>query len=225
MDALNDKRILTSWENNVSQWTKAVREAQIESRKLVTDQAIVDAILSLSAKSVLDVGCGEGWLVRELFSRGLSVAGLDASAGLIDRAKAHVGGDYQVLEYTQLSVNTIAEKYDVAVGNFSLIGKESVEHVFKVIPEILNDKGRFIVQTLHPHTSCGNVPYRDGWRKGSWQGFSDDFVDPAPWYYRTIESWTELYAHNGLTLETVREPVNPNTGKAASLLMIGRTDG
>jgi len=221
MDVLNDKEILNSWEKNVSQWTKAVQQSRIESRNLVTDQAIIDAVLSLSANSVLDVGCGEGWLVRELSSRGLSVTGIDATQGLIDEAKAHEGGAFQVLEYMDVSSTTIAEKYDVVVGNFSLIGKESVEHIFKVMPDILNEGGRFVLQTLHPRASCGDVAYTDGWRKGSWDGFSDDFVDPAPWYFRTVESWTQLYADNGLTLDTVKEPVNPKTGKVASLLMMG----
>jgi len=221
MDVLNDKEILISWQKNVSQWTNAVQQSRIESRSLVTDQAIIDAVSSLSANSVLDVGCGEGWLVRALASRGLSVTGIDATQGLIDKAKAHEGGAFQVLEYMDVSSTTIAEKYDVVVGNFSLIGKESVEHIFKVMPDILNESGRFVLQTLHPRASCGDEAYADGWRKGSWDGFSDDFVDPAPWYFRTLESWAQLYANNGLTLDAVKEPVNPKTGKVASLLMIG----
>ena len=46
MDVLNDKEILNSWAKNVSQWTNAVQQSRIESRNLVTDQAIIDAVLS-----------------------------------------------------------------------------------------------------------------------------------------------------------------------------------
>jgi hypothetical protein len=46
----------------------------------------------------------------------------------------------------------------------------------------------FIIQTLHPLIACGDFSYQDAWREGSWAGFSDDFTDLAPWYFRTLES-------------------------------------
>ncbi len=221
MEAFYEKMILDSWEKNVYPWTKAIHEKQIESRKLVTDQAIINAVASLSASKILDIGCGEGWLARELSSRGLFVTGIDAVKGLVDKATEHGEGDFRVLEYEDISLSTLGEPYDVAVCNFSLFGKESVEHVFNAIPEFINDGGHFIIQTLHPHVGCSDSPYIDGWRKGSWSGFSKEFVDPAPWYYRTMESWFELYINNGLNLIKIEEPINSQTGKVASLLMIG----
>jgi 2-polyprenyl-3-methyl-5-hydroxy-6-metoxy-1,4-benzoquinol methylase len=166
-EALSDKEILLSWEKNVSPWTKAVQEKQIDSRKLVTDQAIVDAVSSLFANKILDIGCGEGWLVRALAARSCSVTGLDAVSGLIDKAKEHGGGTFHILEYEQISPGSLNEKYDIAVCNVSLLGKELVEHIFKVISEILNTGGKLIVQTLHSHISCGDRPYINDWRKGS----------------------------------------------------------
>jgi 2-polyprenyl-3-methyl-5-hydroxy-6-metoxy-1,4-benzoquinol methylase len=71
MDPLSDEKIIDSWHTNATPWTAAVRDKRIESRKLVTDQAIVDAVLSRRPKSVLDIGCGEGWLSRALAERGV----------------------------------------------------------------------------------------------------------------------------------------------------------
>lgn len=218
---MSDKKILESWEKNVSPWTKAIHENQIESRKLVTDRAIVNAVSSLFSGKVLDIGCGEGWLVRALLSRGFSATGIDAVSGFIDKAIEHGEGDFQILKYENISSSTLSEKYDIAVCNFSLLGKESVEHIFNTVPEIINDGGHLIIQTLHPHISCGDSPYIDGWRKGSWSGFSKKFVDPAPWYFRTLESWLDLYINNGLKLVKIEEPTNSQTGKIVSLLMIG----
>ncbi|WP_250655853.1 class I SAM-dependent methyltransferase [Alkalimarinus coralli] len=223
MDALSDTKILDSWQKNVPPWMKAVQNKQIETRRLVTDQAIIEAVRSVPARSVLDIGCGEGWLVRELSKLGLSVTGVDAISGFIDNAKSLGDGTFKVLEYEAISNRTLAGRYDIAVCNFSLIGKTSVEHIFKVAPSILNTNGHFIVQTLHPAFSGGNMPYRDGWREGSWEGFSDEFTDPAPWYFRTTESWCDLFINNGLELRKMIEPINPKTGKAASLILIGRS--
>jgi len=218
---LNDKKILDSWQKNVTPWVKAIQSKQIESRKLVTDQAIIETVLSLKANKVLDIGCGEGWLVRELSSFGLAVTGIDAIDALVKKAKELGGGTFKTLTYENVSALTIKEKYDLAVCNFSLLGKESVEHIFNIIPSILNDDGYFIVQTLHPKTSCGEKPYTDGWRTGSWHGFSDEFSDPPPWYFRTIESWFDLFKKNGLILKEIKEPINQTTGKEISLIMVG----
>ena len=40
-----------------------------------------------------------------------------------------------------------------------------------------------------------------------------------PWYFRTLESWLELLADAGWTLEKQVEPPHPQTGKPASLLL------
>ncbi|MEO8577470.1 MAG: class I SAM-dependent methyltransferase, partial [Gemmatimonadales bacterium] len=88
------------------------------------------------------------------------------------------------------------------------------------VASLLNDGGSFVIQTLHPVAAGGDEPYQDGWRKGSWAGFSEDFTDPAPWYFRTIEGWIRLIGESGLTLADLREPVHPITGKPASLILI-----
>ena len=44
VDPLSDAKIIDSWHKNAAPWTAAVRDNQIESRRLVTNQAIVDAI-------------------------------------------------------------------------------------------------------------------------------------------------------------------------------------
>lgn len=221
MDTLSDKKIIDSWGKNVTSWITAIKEKQIESRRLVTDQAIIDAIASISAKTVLDIGCGEGWLVRQLSALGLSVTGIDVIPELIDKARELGSGSFQRMAYEDMSEGRLNKKYDVAVCNFSLLGKESVEHVFEVTPLLLNKGGSLIIQTLHPGVSSEKHSYADGWREGSWDGFSDKFCDPAPWYFRTLESWFRLFHENGYKLEMIKEPINPQTGMVTSLILVG----
>lgn len=218
---MSESRILKSWRSNVEPWSKAVRERQIESRRVVTDEAVVSLLFSLPGNRLLDIGCGEGWLARALGARGFRVTGIDAVAGLVEKARQRGGGEFHVMAYEEISESSITEKFDIAVCNFSLLGKTSVEHVFKQVPKVLNNSGCLVIQTLHPHASCGDAPYVDGWREGSWSGFSDAFVDPAPWYFRTLASWIALFHECGMTLTAIQEPVNPQTGKVASLLMVG----
>lgn len=219
-DPLSEARIVDSWHKNASPWTAAVRGNQIESRRVVTDRAIVDAVLSRSPASALDVGCGEGWLVRALAKHGVRVIGVDVVPALIEQAKLAGGGEFRVASYEGIAAGELAVRVDVAVANFSLIGKESVENLLHRAPALLNPRGALVIQTLHPVVACGDLPYEDGWRLGSWAGFSDDFSDPAPWYFRTTESWVKLLADSGLRLLESREPLNPTSGKPASVIFI-----
>lgn len=221
MDPYSDAKIVESWRTNAPAWTVAIREEQIESRKLVTDQAIIDAILSRSPRSVLDMGCGEGWLVRELAAQNIDVIGIDVVPGFIEEAQRAGSGDVRVMSYEEIAAGKLDVSVDVVVSNFALLGKKSVEGVFRAAPSLLNSHGAFLVQTLHPVMACGELPYRNGWREGSWTGFSPAFSDPAPWYFRTLESWIKLFEDNGLRLAEIREPLHPKTRKPASVIFIG----
>ena len=214
MKNLSDATIIDSWSKNAEPWTVAIRSGEIKSRTLVTNQAIIDAVRSRSPRTAIDIGCGEGWLVRAL--DGIDMVGIDVAPGLVDRARQAGGGDFRVLSYEEIASGALQAEVDVAVCNFSLIGKESVEGLFRAAPTYLKPGGALIVQTLHPVAACGEAAYQDGWREGSWAGFSADFTDPPPWYFRTLESWVRLFAENGLRLIELREPIHPETGKPAS---------
>lgn len=219
-DPHGDTDIVRSWLKNATPWTAAVRQNEIASRTLVTNQAIVDAVLSRSPRTILDIGCGEGWLSRALAAHGVEATGIDVVPALIKKANEAGGGEFRVVSYEGIAAGELEVRVDVAVANFSLIGKESVEGVVRRVPDLINDRGSLVIQTLHPVVATGDEPYVDGWRKGSWTGFSEDFSDPAPWYFRTIESWVELITGARLNLVDLREPIHPQTNKPASLILV-----
>ena len=220
-DALSDTRIIEAWSNNARPWITAVREGRIESRKQITDRAIVDAILGRAPRSVLDIGCGEGWLARALAPHHIGVIGVDTVPALVEAARKAGGGDFHVMSYEDIASGNLHASADVVVCNFSLLGKESVEGIFGIAPTLLNPHGALIVQTLHPVAACGDLPYRDGWRQGSWAGISGDFSEPAPWYFRTLEGWARLFTDGGLRLSEIREPLHPDSQRPASVILIG----
>ena len=220
MDQYSDEKIVDSWQKNASPWASAVRGGYIESRKLVTDKAIVEAVLSRSPASVLDIGCGEGWLIRELAAQVPHLVGVDVVPDLIEQAQITGGGHFLVTSYEGIAAGAVEGLFDVVVCNFSLLGKESVEVLFQAVPAHLKPGGAFIVQTLHPLVA-GDLPYINGWRDGSWAGFGSDFTDPAPWYFRTLESWVALFSGNGFRLLEMREPIHPKTHQPASVIFTG----
>ncbi|MDH5391838.1 MAG: methyltransferase domain-containing protein [Gammaproteobacteria bacterium] len=221
MTHFNDEEIIDSWKTNARCWIKAIREDEIESRLLVTNKAIVNAITSRQPATVLDAGCGEGWLVRELEKTGIKALGLDAVPELIAAAQKEAVGRFKCLSYKAITQDRLKESFDVVVCNFSLLGDDSVTHLFAQVPSLLNKGGAFIVQTLHPQVGLADGDYNDGWRQGSWAGFNEHFSQPAPWYCRSLKAWKLLYLNNGMKLLHIDEPIHPKTQKAASIIFSG----
>ena len=220
-----EQEIIDSWQDNAAPWIDAIALEKIASRVRVTNHAIIAAVNSVNPNTVLDIGCGEGWLVRALTAEGMDVLGIDVIPTLITSAKAQGRGRYSIISYEQLANGGLQEKFDALVCNFSLLGKESVESVVKSAASLLHSDGSLVIQTLHPlysnnSSGTGVADYQDGWRKSSWQGCGEGFTNPAPWYFRTLESWAQLFQRNGLRLVETREPTDPDSGNIVSIIFI-----
>lgn len=188
--------ILKSWDTNAQAWTQAVRNREIESRNRVTNQAIIDAILAQGFQSMLDVGCGEGWLIREISgTRPGTYVGIDGSQVLIKQARQLDPNNlYWHETYQTLNPDHFEQKFDLIVCNFSLFGKESVDALLANLKTLLTPNGKILIQTLQVEDK------ESGWQPGSWQGFSDQFTDPAPWYKRNHQAWLQTFEQAGLVV-------------------------
>lgn len=222
-DGNGDIRILEAWAENAAAWTDAVRGQRIESRRRVTDAAILAAVHALDPRTVLDLGCGEGWLVRTLAADGIRAIGVDAIPELIERARDAGPGDYRVLSYADIAAGGLPVRADAAICNFSLLGQGDVDALVRAVPGLLAPGGTLVVQTLHPPTAGAGQPYADGWREGSWDGCGPGFGAPAPWYFRTLESWRRLFSAAGFDAVGTHLTRHPDSREPLSVLFMART--
>lgn len=225
-DEQREAALVWSWMANAEAWTRAVREGRIASRRLVTDAAIVDAVVSRGPGRVLDLGCGEGWLMRALAERGIETVGLDASLELVMAAEETGGGRYRCCSYDEVvqDPTRAGGPYDVIACNFSLLGADLVP-LLGALRRNLAPGGALVIQTVHPWTAAGNEGYADGWRTETFAGFGENFSEPMPWYFRTLESWMAALRDAGLRLAGLREPLHPQTGHPASLVLVAEGPG
>jgi 2-polyprenyl-3-methyl-5-hydroxy-6-metoxy-1,4-benzoquinol methylase len=216
----HEENILSSWHTNASNWIDLIAQNGIESRKLATNQAIVDAILNVKPATVLDIGCGEGWLAAVLAANDIRVTGVDAIPALIENARQKVQADFLVASYEDISNGTAGLKgpFDAVVINFALIGKESTEKLIAAIPACLSPQGVLFIQTLHPYHRKALNDYASGWKTGSWDGLGAQFTQPYEWYFRTMEDWLQLLKNSGFGNVSVKEILHPSTNQPLSVI-------
>ena len=221
-DADRQAEIASSWDANAEAWTKAVRDGAIPSRRAGTDAAILAAVRRATGRKVLDIGCGEGWLARAIAPEGFVVAGIDGSAGLIERAREAGGGTFQVMSYDAFAAHpsSAGGPFDVEVLNFALLS-DVISPLLAAVTKCLVPGGMLLIQTLHPVEVSRGEPYRDGWRLETF-GSLEGFAHPMPWYFRTLASWTLELENAGFVIERIDEPVDPGSGRPLSILFTAR---
>ncbi len=181
-------------------------------------------MLALQPGSVLDLGCGEGWLSAVLAEKGIAVTGTDVIPELIAHAAAHIQGSFHVTDYDAISNGSFRfqQPFDVIVSNFALLAKDSVDALLPALPQWLSPGGALIIQTLHPYTFQGTAEYVTGWKKGSWDGLGEGFTDPYDWYFRTLEDWLALLSHAGFGAVTVQDVRHPRQDNLLSVIFTCR---
>lgn len=214
-----ESTLLHSWHHNAHSWIEAIRTGSIDSRLKVTDQAILLAVLGRQPERVLDLGCGEGWLLRALSERSIEAIGVDGDATLVESARTSSACQVHLASYEELAEAKvdIGNTYDVICANFALLHQDIIP-LLAAMNALLAPGGALLIQTLHPWAAAGG-DYQDGWREETFEGFKGDW-QPMPWYFRTLSSWVNALDMAGFRLASVQEPQHPQSPLPQSLLLV-----
>ncbi len=173
-------------------------------------------LLPPSRGLTVDVGCGEGRLPRDLKSWGYDVVGVDASATLIDAARAaDPDGDYRLADAAALPFGdgTVA----LVTAFMSLQDVDDLGAAVSEIGRVLDDRGVACIAIVHPINSAGHFasseqdapfviagsyfePYRSAdsiERDGLPMTFTSE--------HRPLQAYFDLLAANGLHVDRLLE--------------------
>ncbi|MDD2034301.1 class I SAM-dependent methyltransferase [Pseudomonas sp. 39167] len=214
-----ESALLQSWHHNAQSWIEAIRTGTLESRFKVTNQAIILAVLGRQPERVLDLGCGEGWLLRALTERGIEAVGVDGDATLVEAARAAGSSRVYLASYEELAQAKvdIGSDYNVICANFALLHQDIVP-LLAAMNALLAPGGTLVIQTLHPWVMAAD-DYQDGWREETFTGFKGQW-QPMPWYLRTLSSWLNALDMAGFRLAGLQEPQHPQSAMPQSLLLV-----
>lgn len=140
------------YNDNAKKW---LRLAPSSLSDFTARPLVFDACGELNGRSVLDIGCGEGYCARELKRRGAGdYLGLDLSSKMIEAAQAQEAEDQFGIEYR--ACNVVEFKPDrqfelcVAVFLFNYLRIEDMQRVFSIVYDALQPQGEFIFSVPHP---------------------------------------------------------------------------
>jgi SAM-dependent methyltransferase len=148
---MSEKDTRTLYNAQAENWqrTKPILLSDYSARPFVLDmcEPIKDA-------RIFDLGCGEGYVSRQLINRGAaSVVAIDISEKMIDSAKSieTVGISYSVGDARSMAEYD-SESFDLVLAMFlfNYLNVEESAQTIKEIFRILKPGGRFVMAVPHP---------------------------------------------------------------------------
>ena len=148
----------TSW-GSVADWYEDHLKDSGTYHETVIAPNLIRMLGALNGVRVIDIGCGEGFISRQIVAQGASVVGVDIAEELILRAREHGGATYYVASAEDLRM--LAEPlFDVALCVLAIQNIKDIHAAFSEAARILAKEGKLYLVMNHP---CFRIPKRSSW--------------------------------------------------------------
>ena len=142
------------WEDEAENWVRWARTPGHDVYELYSS-VFFEELLPMASDQVLEIGCGEGRVVRDLGKRGHRVVGLDPSPTLVSYARlADERSSYVVAQGEALPFSDNA--FEIVVAYNSLQNVNDLSRVVSEAARVLAPTGRFCACIAHPMTDVPN---------------------------------------------------------------------
>ena len=161
-------------------------------------QPVLDLLQPQPGERILDLGCGDGVLTEKLASLGVHVVGVDSSEEMVAAARKR-GLDARLMDATAL---TFENEFDAVFTNAVLHWvKNDPDAAIASAYHVLRSGGRFVGELGgHGCVAAINVALHAAIAR---RGF--DYPESInPWYFPTVDAYTERLQRAGFVTESVQ---------------------
>ena len=172
------------------QWATNGKAETMEKEHGKNVSAFLDKIHFDKPFSFLDVGCGNGWVVRKisLNSRCVKAVGIDKSKNMITQAKKNKKSIKEHYIHTGIEEWKQKGKFDVIFSMESLYYADSISVAVKKIFRLLKPGGRFF---------CGTDFYTDNKATAKWSKMME-----IQMHLHSKKEWREFFKEVGFETKT-----------------------
>jgi ubiquinone/menaquinone biosynthesis C-methylase UbiE len=209
---------VSGWDRMVEWWDEQIGDEGDLWHRALIDPPLLQLAGAVGGLRVLDLACGNGYLSRRFARQGATVSGVDASAAIIERARARevrepLGITYHMADAAHLAMLEDGA-FDLVVCNMALMDIENAAGAIQEVARVLRTPGRFVASLAHPcfeklGTSGWAIeriyPVTTIWRKMShyreltaadfpWHKvpgqiiYTPTYHRPLSWYFRTLRA-------------------------------------
>lgn len=202
-----------TWETEAANWITFARAA--DDAYWVYRDSFFELVPEPGGRAI-ELGCGEGRVMRDLKERGHDVVGVDSSPTLVAAARAlDPSGEYVVADAASLPFED--ESFDLAVAYNSLMDMDDMAGVVREAWRVLRPGSRFCICVTHPVNDAGRFEHDEpgaAFLMDVYRGRRpfDEAVTRhgvtlrfTGWCY-PLEGYTSPLEEAGFLIEAMREP-------------------
>lgn len=152
-------------------------------------QEVIQDLAPRAGEKILDVGCGDGVLSKDLQSIGCHVIGIDRSRELLTAARARgiktILGDAQEMQFNNA--------FDAVFSNAAMHWMPRQSELASCVHKALKSNGRFVAEM----GGAGNIATLQRALTEVLARFGIDFATYNPWTFPTIEEMRAILERSG----------------------------
>ena len=119
--------------------------------KQVISESVLKRLAGSPNLTILDAGCGPGWLSKMLTDKGHTVKACDISPQLIEKAKAdYTNIDFQIADLTK-KLPYGDGQFDCVILSLSALDLNDQKSAYAEIKRVMKSGGRLIIITVNPY--------------------------------------------------------------------------
>ncbi len=158
--------------------------------------SLIDILDAKKDEKILDLGCGEGTLAKEIQNQGASVIGVDLSENMVIKAKEN-GIEAFVMGVTNLQFED--KTFDKVFSNAVLHWVKDLDKSAKEIARILKKNGKFVAE----FGGYGNIKFLCEAMDEVFFEYKDFGEFNNPWNFVSVEEYRNILINNGFEIKSI----------------------
>lgn len=142
------------WNDYAIDYDQKVGETGDLDHKNTLNPKILELLGDVQDKTILDLGCGNGYFSRMLAEKGANITGIDISSDLIEIAIKRTKEQKLDIRYVVSDASDIkaieSNKFDIIVSNMAFMDIENIDDTVKECSRLVENNGILLFSIVNP---------------------------------------------------------------------------